>query len=136
MAQQIFTEPLVLAVSSQHALSGRGCVRLQDIAGLPLILRPASTPSRQLIERCFAARGCAPNIVMEMTSSEAILATVRCSRLATICAERALDGLNDLTRVQIDEPDLQRTGAILWHGGRYRSAAANALAKMIHRAYA
>jgi LysR family transcriptional regulator, cyn operon transcriptional activator len=136
VAQRIFTERLVLAVGSRHALYGGGRAALQDIAPLPMILRPANTPSRQLIERCFAARGCSPNVVMEMSSGEAILATVRCSELATICALRALDGTADLAPLHIDEPDLQRTGAILWDGSRYRSAAAGLLAEMVQRAYA
>lgn len=136
VAEQIFTEPLVLAVGRQHALAKRSRVRLAELSSVPLVLRPADTPSRQLIERCFAARGCAPNVTMEMNSGDAALATVRCSTLATICAARALDGARGLVAIRIDEPALQRSGAILWHRDRYRSAAANILARMIQHAYA
>ncbi len=136
VVEQIFTEPLVLAVGSQHELYGHDQVRLEALADVPLILRPASTPSRQLIESCFSARGYAPKVVMEMSSSEATLATVRCSKLATICAGRALDGAPGLATVRIEEPALRRSGAILWHRDRYRSTAAGILAQMAQRAYA
>jgi len=136
VADEIFTEPLVLAVGAQHRLHGRARVGLAELAGVPLVLRAANTPSRLLIERCFAARGIAPNVAMEMSSGEATLATVRCSELATICAARALDSAPALAAVRINEPALKRTGAILWHRERYRSAAACILAQMVTRAYA
>jgi len=136
VAERLFTEPLVLAVGSQHALYGSAHVSLDALASVDLVLRPSGTPSRQLIDRCFAARGCVPNVRIEMNSGEAALVTVRCSGLATICAGRTLDGVPGLATLQIDEPALMRSGAILWHQGRYRSAAAVALAQMAQRAYA
>lgn len=136
VAQQIFTEPLVLAVGHRHPLRGRSRVRLEELASVPLVLRSPGAPSRQLAERCFAAKGIVLKIAMEMSSGEATLATVRCSELATICAGRALDNAAGLTAVRIDEPALRRSGAILWHRDRYRSAAASVLASMIQHAYA
>lgn len=136
VAEEIFTEPLVLAVGHQHALYGQPQVELKKLADVPLILRPADTPSRQLIDSCFTARGVTPNVVMEMSSGEATLATVRCSKLATICAGRALNGAPGLATLQIDEPTLRRSGAILWHRDRYRSPAACMLAQMAQHAYA
>jgi len=136
VAEELFTEPLVLAVGEQHELHGAGPVRLEQLSGMPLILRPSGTPSRQLVEKCFSARGVTPAIVMEMSSGEATLATIRCSRLATICAGRALEGVPGISRVRIDAPELRRSGAILWHKDRHRSNAAVILAQMAKRAYA
>jgi LysR family transcriptional regulator, cyn operon transcriptional activator len=136
VSEKLFTEPLVLAVGQQHELYGCAPVRLEALADMPLILRSADTPSRRLIDNCFAARGLAPKVVMEMSSGEATLATVRCSRLATICAGRALTGAPGLATVQIEAPELRRSGAILWHKDRYRSTAAVLLAQMAQRAYA
>jgi LysR family cyn operon transcriptional activator len=136
VSEELFTEPLVLAVGSQHEFYGHAPVRLETLADMPLILRPAGTPSRQLIENCFAARGVAPRVVMEMSSGEATLATIRCSRLATICAGRALAGAPGVATVRIEAPELRRSGAILWHKDRHRSTAAVILAQMAQRAYA
>ncbi len=136
VSEELFTEPLVLAVGEQHELNGRGPIRLEQLAGVSLILRPAGTPSRQLVERCFSARGITPSIVMEMSSGEATLATIRCSRLATICAGRALNGVPGIASVRIDAPELRRSGAILWHKDRHRSNAAVILAETAKRAYA
>lgn len=136
VAERIFTEPLVLAVSAQHPLNGRKKIMLNDLAGVPLVLRPSATPSRKLIDECFAAHGIVPNVVMEMSSGDATLATVRCSSLATICAARALEGIPGLCAVSIADARLERSGAILWHRDRYRSAAASAFAQMVKRAHA
>lgn len=136
VAERLFTEPLVLAVGRQHAMYGRAEVQLKEIASVPLVLRPPGTPSRQLIENCFAAKGCAPKIGMEMNSGEAAFATVRCSGLATICGGRSLENVPGIATVRIDEPALRRSGAILWHRGRYRSTAAVVFAEMAQRAYA
>ena len=136
VSEEIFTEPLVLAVSSRHPLYGRARVRVDDLRDLPLVLRATDTPSRQMIERCFAARHIPLRIAMEMNSVEATLAMVRHSTLATICAERALEVEAGLRAVRIADPALERTGAILWHRDRYRSAAARILAQMIQDAYA
>lgn len=136
LSEEIFTEPLVLVIGAQHPLCRHARIGLEELSDTPLVLRPAMTPSRQLIERCFRARAVAPRVAMEMNSTEATLATVRCSELATICAARAVEGVAGLQTVRIAEPALRRTGAILWHRDRYRSTAANTLAQMIKRAYA
>lgn len=136
VSEELFTEPLVLAVGPQHEFYGHAPVRLEALADMPLILRPAGTPSRQLIENCLAARGVVPRVVMEMSSGEATLATIRCSRLATICAGRALAGAPGVATVRIEAPELRRSGAILWHKDRHRSTAAVILAQMAQRAYA
>lgn len=136
VSEELFTEPLVLAVGMQHELYGHAPVRLETLAEIPLILRPSGTPSRHLIEACFATRGLAPKVVMEMSSGDATLATIRCSKLATICAGRALVGVPGITRVPIDAPELKRSGAILWHRDRHRSTAAVILAQMAKLAYA
>lgn len=136
VSEQIFTEPLVLAVGPQNELYGSADIEVQALAAVPLILRPPGAPSRRLVESCFAANGCSPNVVMEINSGEATLSTVRCSKLATICAGRALAGVPGLTTVQINAPELQRSGAILWHRDRYRPSAAVILARMAQRSYA
>lgn len=136
ISEELFTEPLVLAVGEQHELFGHAPLQLEALTEVPLILRPAGTPSRRLIENCFSTRGLAPTVVMEMSSGDATLATIRCSRLATICAGRALAGAPGLATVQIEAPELRRSGAILWHKDRYRSTAAEILAQLAQRAYA
>lgn len=136
LAEEIFTEPLVLCVAARHPFARRRDIELKELDGVPLVLRASATPSRQLIEACFAALDIAPNVVMEMSSGDATLATVRCSELATICAARALEGNPDLCAVRILEPRLKRTGAILWHRARYRTAAATLFAHMVKETHA
>lgn len=135
-SEALFSEPLVLAVGARHELYGRTSLPIERLSGVKLVLRPAGAPSRRLIEQCFAARRLKPRVVMEMNSSEAALATVRSSGLATICAARAIAGAKGLSAVRIEAPELRRQGAILWHRHRHRLRAATIFADMAKQAYA
>lgn len=135
-AEEIFSEPLALVVSKQHPWYGRRRIAVEQLQGLELALVPRGTRSRQMIDDCLAARGVAPKIVMEMNSVDAVLATVRRSELATICVARTLADADDLRALKLDEPSLERTTAILWLAGSYRSAASLKLTEAIRDTYA
>jgi LysR family cyn operon transcriptional activator len=135
-SETLFKEPLVLAVGARHEWYGRTSIPLEKLESVKLVLRPAGAPSRRLIEQCFAARKLKPTVVMEMNSSEAALATVRSSGLATICAKRALADATGLSAIRIEAPELRRHGAILWHRHRHRPRAAAIFADMAKQAYA
>jgi LysR family cyn operon transcriptional activator len=135
VAEKIFTEPLALVVGRSHPLFRQKKISLARLNGEPLILLSSEFPLRQQIDRCFAARGITPQIVMEMNSNEAILATVRSSALATICAARTLGDSSNLHAMNLADPELKRTTAILWRQDSYRSAAASVIAQMIKDAY-
>ena len=134
-AEIIFTEPLALVVGKNHPLYRQQRISLSRLNGEPLILLSREFPLRQQIDRCFASRGITPQIVMEMNSNEAILATIRSSTHATICAARTLVDTSSLHAMKLADPELKRTTAILWRKDSYRSAAANVIAQMIKNAY-
>lgn len=136
VAEILFTEPLALIVGRQHPFFGRERVSLKELDGQPLALLTREFPSRQLIDRCLEANRVTPRVMLEMNSNEAILATVRCSGLATLRAERTLSGTTDLRAVRLAGTTLERTSAIFWSRGGYRSAAARAVADIIRQAYA
>jgi DNA-binding transcriptional LysR family regulator len=72
---------------------------------------------------------------MEMNCYEAILATVRCSALATICAARAIGSMTDLRAIDLPDAGLRRTTALLWRQDAHRPAAARVLAETITQSY-
>lgn len=135
IAEKIFTEPIALVVGKNHPLYQQQRISLARLNDEPLILLSSEFPLRQQIDRCFAARGIAPRIVMEMNSNEAILSTVRSSNLATICAARTLGDSSNLHAINLADPELKRTTAILWRRDGHRSAAAAVIAQMIKDAY-
>ncbi len=136
VAEHLFSEPLVLVVGRLHSFFGRRQVTLKELHGMPLALLSREFPSRQLIDRCLESNRVAPRVMLEMNSNEAILATVRCSALATLRAERTLSGMTDLHAARLSGTTLERSSAIFWSRGGYRSAAARAVADIIRQAYA
>ena len=135
VAEHLLTEPLVLIVGRMHPFFGRHSIRLTELHDQPLTLLSRGSPSRQLIDRCLEANKVVPRVMLEMNSSEGILATVRNSALATLRVERALIGASDLHAVRIAGPTLERTTAIFWNRNGYRAAAAQAVAELIRSAY-
>lgn len=135
LAEQLFDERLMLVVSESHRYAARRELHLKQLGDQPLALLSAEFPSRRLLHDWFAASGYEPKVKIEINSTDAILATVRCSELATIQTERMASGFTGLRCIPL-KPALRRTVAILWRREGYRSAAARAVADMIRTAYA
>lgn len=109
-------------------------MHLKQLGDQPLALLSPEFPSRQLLLNWFGAASYRPRVKIEMNSTDAILATVRCSDLATIQTERVASGFTDLACIPL-KPTLTRTVAILWRREAYRSAAARAISDLIKQAY-
>jgi DNA-binding transcriptional LysR family regulator len=64
--QALFDERFVLVCPAGHALADRPELRLQDVAGWPLVLLDHSSGSRPLIDRAFARAGVAPQVAIDV----------------------------------------------------------------------
>ncbi len=133
-AEKLFDERMMLVVSERHPYARRRELHLNQLEHQPLVLLGAEFPSRQLLLDWFAGSGYRPDVRIEINSTDAILATVRCSTLATIQTERMASGFPGLRCIPL-KPALTRTVAILWRRDAYRSAASRALAEMIKQAH-
>lgn len=134
VAERLFDEPLVLVVGERHPYARRREIHVRELHDQPLIMLTPEFPSRKLLAECFAAEGYEPRIRIEINSIDAILATVKCSPLATIQTERMAALVPGLRRIRL-RPKLNRTVAIFWRREGYRPAAARAAAEMIKKAY-
>lgn len=134
VAEKLFDEPLMLVVGNRHPYARRREIHIKELRDQPLILLTPEFPSRKLLAECFASVGYRPRIRIEINSTDAILATVKCSQLATIQTERMARTFSGLHCIQL-KPELMRTVAIFWRREGYRSAAARAAADMIKKAY-
>jgi len=134
-AEELLEEALVLVVGDKHPLSERERVHVADLQGHPLMLLTADFPSRRLIDENFSSVGVKPHIALQINAIEPILATVRTSRFATILTARAARTVPGLRCVKLI-PAINRSVAIFWRRGGYRSAAARAMADLIRQAYA
>ena len=132
---KLFDERMMLVVSDRHPYASRREMHLNQLGDQPLALLSAEFPSRRLLLDWFASVGYEPHVKIEINSTDAILATVRCSDLATIQTKRMAGGFTGLCCIPL-RPALKRTVAILWRREGYRSAAARAAGEMIKNAYA
>lgn len=135
LAEKLFKEELSLVVGARHPCARRREIHIRELRDEPLILLSPEFPSRRLLAECFAAAGCEPRIRIEINSTDAILATVKCSQLATIQTRRMASAFPGLHCVRL-KPRLTREVAIFWRKDGYRSAAARAAADMIRKAHA
>ncbi len=71
----LFEERLVLVAPAQHPLR-QSRLRMQDLAGLPLVLMPADYCLRKMVESECAEAQVKTQVVLEMTSPEGILQAV------------------------------------------------------------
>ncbi len=69
--QQLTSDLLVAVVAPAHAWAKRKFISLKELNGQPLLLREKGS-SRRLVEEILAARGIAPQIIMESASTSAI----------------------------------------------------------------
>jgi LysR family cyn operon transcriptional activator len=128
-AERLFDEKIVLIAPRSVVGSGRRTMRAAKLAGVKLALMSPRFMTRRLIDAAYG-QYIAGNVMLEMNSIEALLATVRCGGVSTILNERALPHEEDLIKGAITDPGTVRTAALLWHRERYRSAAARRFAEM------
>jgi LysR family transcriptional regulator, cyn operon transcriptional activator len=132
VAETIFVEPLALVVGRQHPSFGRPSIAVNKLAGESLISVSFENRQRQSIQRCLAARGIVPRVIIEVNSNEAVLAMVKCSAYATICPDPGVPGLH---AIPLNSLPLKRSTLMLWRRDNHRSAAATAIASMIKAAF-
>lgn len=68
----LFSQRDVLICPPAHALAKRARVRLEELAGQPLVLLDRTTASRAWLEAQFAKLGLTPTVTMEMSSLEVL----------------------------------------------------------------
>jgi LysR family cyn operon transcriptional activator len=134
IAEKLFEEELSLVVGEAHPYARRREIHIRELRDDPLILLGPEFPSRRLLTESFVSAGFEPRIRIEINSTDAILATVKCSRLATIQTKRMTSAFPGLHCVRL-KPRLTREVAIFWRRDGYRSTAARAAAEMIRKAH-
>ncbi|MDH3279760.1 MAG: transcriptional regulator CynR [Gammaproteobacteria bacterium] len=134
VAEKLFDEPLVLVVGTKHRLARRKTFHIAELAGEPLTLLTAEFPSRRLLESCLASVRAKPRIALEINSIQATLATVRHTKLATVLTERMAMTVPGLHCIEL-VPTVNRTAAVFWRQGAYRTIAARVMADLIKKAY-
>ena len=86
----LFTEELVVAVRPSDPLSRKRRIEPDQIAQLPLVLYDRSTSTRQRLDKFFRQHDITPNVVIELSSVEAMKSMVAGGLGAAIVPASAL----------------------------------------------
>lgn len=132
VAEKLFDEPLVLVVGTKHRLAHKNKIHIAELDGEPLTLLTTRFPSRRLLETRLAAAGAKPRLVLEINSIQAMLGTVRYTKLGTVLTARMAKTVPGLHCVEL-VPTIMRTAALFWRQGGYRTTAARAMADLIRK---
>jgi DNA-binding transcriptional LysR family regulator len=84
-------ESLVLIAAPDHRLAAARWVRAGDLAEEPFVLREPGSSTREVSERCLAAAGVTPRIMMELGSTEAVKKTVAAGLGISLVSEHAVE---------------------------------------------
>lgn len=123
-------EELWIFAATSHPLAGQGAIALVEMARLPWVLQPKSSPMRQLIDRTFAAQGIASlDNCVETTSIFATLHLVReAGMVACLPKSILVEGVasGTFTRLPVAMPNqLGRLGIITRKGETLSANAAD-----------
>lgn len=115
IAERLWKDRLILAVPASHPLAERRTISVDELAGIPFVVREQGSATRDIVEQClqkhFGLNLSRFNVVCEMGSSEAVkealLAGLGVSILSIFAVERELSqGL--LTIVNIGDCPMER----------------------------
>lgn len=124
---ELFTEELVVAVSTQHPLTQHAAVLAGELADEAFILFP---PGYELRERTFQlcrTAGFEPRVVLDGAEMDTVLRCAAVGLGVAIVPRLALDGAEGLVGLSIRDVQLTRTLGLVWHQERHLPPAGEAL---------
>lgn len=131
--EPLFTEELMLIVPHAHPLARRAWIAVSELEGVALVLLAPGFCTRRLWDACAHEAHISPRVVVEMNTVQSVLATLLQMEAATVLPTLALasDLQPALAGVRLVQPTPQRTVALLWRQGAFRSAASRAFAQVV-----
>ncbi len=122
----LFTEPLVLVVSSEHRLASQAAVSFKELADEPFLLYSPGSVRESTLNACREA-GFRPRIVLDGGAVEMLLRLAEAGLGVAVMPKSALVGTERLAVLALKEPDLWRTMALASREDRALTPAALAL---------
>jgi LysR family cyn operon transcriptional activator len=123
-AMPLFENTLALVVSKEYPLAKRDRIKLNDLAGLPLILPSKGLQARMMLDRLIEGRNITLTSKLELNETNILLQMVATGNYATILSTSALFGKTRFKVIPIDEPGNVMEASLLSLKGAYQKAAA------------
>ena len=134
----IYQDSMPLVVGAGHRFCTRDSVRLEEVAGEPLILFHSDSVSRKIVDERFAEAGVTADVVMEMRSPEAMRKLVEVgvgiSFLPNLTVQDSLE-TGALQAIEVDNVSFSRQIGVAWRRGRYFGPAIQRLLDAIFERY-
>jgi len=124
-------EELVLATSPGHPLAGSGPLRLQALAGQPLIAFERGSSTRSVVEAALAAAGVVPRIALEANDLALVRGLVAQGIGAAIIPGSFAELPGPMISIRPLAPALGLDVALWWRQGRPLSPAAQAFVAFV-----
>ena len=123
-----------VVVGAGHPWAGRGEVRLEELDGRPMIMRPPGSQTRAWLDGALRARGVAPAVATEYDNLESMKRSAAQGTCLTVLPEyvvRAEVAAGALAALAVEGRPLTRTLKLVWAADAYLSPVARAfLAKL------
>jgi LysR family transcriptional regulator, low CO2-responsive transcriptional regulator len=123
----ILENPLVVVAPSNHPLAGKINIALKELATEPFIFREAGSGTRLVVEHFLAENRVAVDVVIELSSNEAIKQAIAGGLGISVLSQHSLDletqnGL--LTILNVEGFPIQRHWYVIYPKGKQLSVAA------------
>lgn len=112
--EPLYTEEMVLLVSSQHPLAQRKRVRMVELHRQRMVLLPPVFATRTMLDDCFKSCGAEPVVAAEMNTIAPMIGLVARTNLAAIVSRHAVPVRDDVRVIPLESPTPVRTPGILW----------------------
>jgi DNA-binding transcriptional LysR family regulator len=136
----IAQDELVVAVAGSHPWSGRGSVRLRELAGQPFVMRERGSGTRKITEEALRERGMDParlHVVLEVTSNEAVRQALKAGAGLAVISRRAIEDdirSKQVSVLRVPALRLTREFFLVTHKSRSRSPLAAAFLSFLQAA--
>ncbi|WP_300459109.1 LysR family transcriptional regulator [Desulfobacula sp.] len=85
-------EEMILILPPDHHLAHKKTITFQEVADEPIIMKEPGSGTRRLVNELFAANGCAPKILMQMSNAEMTKLLVQHGEGISFLASGAVEG--------------------------------------------
>ena len=127
----MFDEPLVAVVSMEHRYATRHRVMLAELADEGFLLYPAGYEMHDVIVSACRAAGFVPRVVVDGGDVALLLRLAEANLGIALVPRLAVTGEEDVTVLEITQPTLQRTMAVVYRSDRTLSAASQVMIRTL-----
>jgi DNA-binding transcriptional LysR family regulator len=124
---RMFDEPLVAVVSTEHRYAGRQRVTLAELAHEGFLLYPTGYEMHDVIVSACRAAGFVPRVVVDGGDVALLLRLAEANLGIALVPRLAVTGEEHVAVLEITQPTLQRTMAVIYRSDRTISAASQVM---------